>query len=277
MLEGYLRMMGFEETQPLTYYLNYVTYSGNGKQKEEANLQTSEFSLNSLLGKKVQFYLSGLIRCVDCGRSTKKAFGNSCYSCFIRLAKNDTCMVHPETCHFLHGTCREPDWGKENCIKKHTIYLANTSGLKVGITREEPPTKRWVDQGAIQAIPILEVKDRKTAGEIEKFLANSLNDKTSWQKMIGGKPEELNLSELRRVNLEKLPDILLKEKKAKVQNKKETSLEYPVIDYKSKKVSYKPGKILEDELIGIKGQYLLFRTCVINLRTYSGYHFTLSF
>ena len=64
----------------------------------------------------------------------------------MNLASNDLCIMRPETCHHHLGTCREPEWGLQNCFKKHTLYLANTSGIKVGITKENPVTKRWVDR-----------------------------------------------------------------------------------------------------------------------------------
>jgi len=40
------------------------------------------------------------------------------------------------------------------------IYLANSSGIKVGITRQTQIPTRWIDQGAVQALPIFKVQSR---------------------------------------------------------------------------------------------------------------------
>ena len=46
----------------------------------------------------------------------------------------------------------------------HIVYLANTSGLKVGITRGSQVPTRWMDQGATQALPIFRVDTRMHSG-----------------------------------------------------------------------------------------------------------------
>jgi hypothetical protein len=67
------------------------------------------------------------------------------------------CIMKPETCHYHLGTCREPDWAQSHCFRPHIVYLANSSGVKVGITRKTQIPTRWLDQGASQALPIFEV------------------------------------------------------------------------------------------------------------------------
>jgi len=53
---------------------------------------------------------------------------------------------------------------------------------------------------------------------------------------------------------------------------------YPIEKYPEKVVSYNFDKEpqIEDKLVGIKGQYLIFEHGVINLRKYSGYEVRLS-
>lgn len=93
-------------------------------------------ALNDYLGEPLQLEWTGGIACSHCGRATRKSFAQGhCYPCFKRLARCDTCIIKPELCHFHAGTCREPDWGQRFCFQPHIIYLANASGLKVGITR----------------------------------------------------------------------------------------------------------------------------------------------
>ncbi|WP_153944945.1 DUF2797 domain-containing protein, partial [Acinetobacter baumannii] len=70
-----------------------------------------------------------------------------------------------------------------HCMIPHYVYLALSSGVKVGLTRKNNEKKRWVDQGAVRAIPIAEVPTRKMAGELEVYLTQYVADKTDWRKM----------------------------------------------------------------------------------------------
>ena len=94
------------------------------------------------------------------------------------LARCDLCILKPETCHYAKGTCREPEWGEAHCMTPHIVYLANTSGLKVGITREGQVPIRWMDQGATQALPIFRVKSRLISGLVEVAMATLMADKS---------------------------------------------------------------------------------------------------
>ncbi|CAN0595260.1 unnamed protein product, partial [Ectocarpus sp. 12 AP-2014] len=106
-------------------------------------------ALNERIGEPLSLRWTGAIACTHCGRATKKSFAQGhCYPCFKRLAQCDTCIMRPETCHFFQGTCREPEWGERHCFQPHVVYLANSSGLKVGITRKTQMPTRWLDQGA---------------------------------------------------------------------------------------------------------------------------------
>ena len=80
-------------------------------------------------------------------------------------------MMKPETCHFAKGTCREPQWGEQHCMVPHYVYLANTSGVKVGITRHTQLPTRWIDQGATQALPIFKVNTRYQSGLVENCIS----------------------------------------------------------------------------------------------------------
>ncbi|MGZ8193739.1 MAG: DUF2797 domain-containing protein, partial [Methylobacter sp.] len=94
-------------------------------------------ALNPLIGKPIKLMHTGNVFCVHCNRQIKKSFNQGdCYPCFISLAQCDMCIVKPETCHYHAGTCREPTWGEAFCFQWHFVYLANSSGIKVGITRE---------------------------------------------------------------------------------------------------------------------------------------------
>lgn len=237
----------------------------------------NELNLNSLIGKDLRLTYSGKIFCSNCGKKTKKSYSQGhCFPCTMKLASCDLCILKPETCHYDKGTCREPQWGEENCFRPHVIYLANSSGLKVGITRKTQIPIRWMDQGASEALPILEVKNRFISGQIEVLFKNHISDKTDWRKMLKGEPERINLVEWR----DKLLSEVAEELKAfeyTVLNAEPMKFHYPVEKYPEKVTSFNFDKTPEvtGKLIGIKGQYLIFDTGVLNVRSYAGYEITL--
>ena len=92
-----------------------------------------KIALNPLIGQSIKLKFTGQIRCVHCSRTMKKSFNQGyCYPCFTALAQCDMCIMKPETCHYDKGTCREPEWGLKFCFQPHIVYLANSSGIKVG-------------------------------------------------------------------------------------------------------------------------------------------------
>ena len=236
-----------------------------------------EIALNGYLGKALHLKFEGVIHCLHCKRKTLKSYQQGyCFPCAQKLARCDLCIVKPERCHYHLGTCREPEWGKQNCFIPHLVYLANTSGLKVGITRETQIPTRWIDQGASQALPLFRVTDRYQSGLIEGQLKTLVNDKTDWRKMLSGVGEKRSLENDRKELLQKfqsfsatLPSIL--------EDSKSVHIQYPILEYprKIKSVNIEKQPELIGVLLGIKGQYLLFEEGVINVRNLSGY--TLSF
>ena len=167
-------------------------------------LAESLIPMNALLGKTVRLRYTGKIQCVHCGRNTNKSFNSGyCYPCFQSLAQCDSCIIHPEKCHYDQGTCREPAWGEEYCMQDHIIYLANSSGIKVGITRATQVPTRWVDQGAVQALPIVRVRTRLQSGAIEVMFKQHVADKTNWRDMLreGDQVVDLNAEKARLLDL----------------------------------------------------------------------------
>lgn len=196
-----------------------------------------------------------------------------------KLASCDMCILKPETCHYDQGTCREPEWGEKNCMIKHYVYLANTSGLKVGITRHTQIPTRWIDQGATQALPIFAVSTRLQSGLVETALAQFIADKTNWRALLKGVNDDMDLKvradELIPQIDERLGDIRLKFGEDAVTRLDEdiTSINYPVLQYPTKITSFNFDKKPEVEgtLLGIKGQYLIFDNGVINIRKFGSY------
>jgi hypothetical protein len=260
-LEGPIQKMSSRLASPVEYALP---------------MGDEELPMNPLLGKSIGLVWSGEIRCVHCSRKIKKTFSQGyCYPCFTRLAQCDSCIVKPELCHYAAGTCREPEWGAAHCLIPHTVYLANSSGLKVGITRGLDPITRWIDQGAWQALAIRIVPSRLDAGLVEVAFKDFVADKTNWRAMLRGSPEPLDLPEQRDRLLGELAAVRPVEELPgrSPDSAAVTTIEYPVTAYPTKITSHNLDKKpeLSGTLLGIKGQYLIFDSGVINLRKYGGY------
>ena len=242
--------------------------------------------VNPLLGQHLQIEFLGAIHCQHCGRKTKKSFSQGyCYPCFTKLAQCDSCIMSPERCHYAAGTCREPAWGEQFCMTDHIVYLANSSGIKVGITRASQIPTRWIDQGASQALPILRVATRQQSGLVEDLLRAEVSDRTNWRAMLKGEAEPLDLPAVRdrllanfAEGLGQLQQQFGLQALQILHDTQPVDISYPVSDYPNKIVSHDLEKtpIVEGKLLGIKGQYLMLDSGVINLRKYTAYQVAIS-
>ncbi|MND52906.1 hypothetical protein D3C80_439310 [compost metagenome] len=249
-------------------------------------LDETEIAANALIGRQLRLEFLGAIHCTHCGRKTKKSFSQGyCYPCFTKLAQCDSCIVSPEKCHFEQGTCREPEWGERFCMTDHVVYLANSSGVKVGITRASQVPVRWIDQGAIQALPIMRVATRQQSGLVEDLLRSQVADRTNWRTMLKGEAPALDLVAIRDQLFDSCADGLrvLQERFGlqaiqPVSDILPIEINYPVDAYPTKVVSFDLDKtpVVEGTLRGIKGQYLILDTGVINLRKYTAYQLAIS-
>lgn len=248
-------------------------------------LDEHEIPLNDYLGRQLQLEFMGVINCIHCNRKTKKSFNQGyCYPCFKRLAQCDSCIVSPEKCHYDAGTCREPEWGERHCMIDHIVYLANTSGIKVGITRGSQVPTRWMDQGATQARPIFRVDTRLYSGLVETVFKGHIADKTNWRAMLKGNAEPCDLEQTRRRLMTDCAGELdsLAQKHGitaitELPDEPEIHIDYPVLEFPTKVSSFNLDKTptIEGTLLGIKGQYLMFDTGVINMRKYGGYQLSM--
>ena len=267
-ITGNLRKMQSQHVDPVEYTLV---------------LGEETVPLNQFIGGNVKLTYTGEIHCVNCGRKTKKSFNQGyCFPCMRKLAECDGCIIRPETCHFHEGTCREPEWGRKHCLQSHVVYFANTSGLKVGITRATQVPTRWIDQGASSALPVVEVTERLHSGLLETAIKKHMHDKTDWRRMLRGDPEPIDLvarrEELRdelESEIAKLPATEVSEAAGAsiIEDESTYEFQYPVETYPEKIKSITLDKVpeVEAELQGIKGQYLIFDIGVMNVRRHSGY------
>jgi len=243
-------------------------------------LGDQKLHLNPLIGESIRLEHLGQINCSHCGRKTKKSYSQGfCFPCMQKLPQCDLCIMSPERCHFDAGTCRDEAWGQAFCMQPHIVYLANSSGLKVGITRHNQMPTRWLDQGAAQAMPIMQVSSRKLSGQVESVLKQYVADKTNWRQLLKGDAEHIDLVQAADALLNQaepeLEALLANLGQADYQwlDTPAISMRYPVLEYPTKIVSHNLDKepVLEGRLLGIKGQYLILDTTVINIRKYSSY------
>ena len=265
---GTLKKMRVEATTPVVYH-----FTDGWWEKENRG---PDHRVNDHLGERLTISFTGEINCTYCGRATKKTFGQGfCFPCSQSRAEADICIVRPELCH--HGEpdhpCRDEAFAQSQCFQPHILYCSLTSGVKVGITRQPNVPSRWIDQGAVAAVPVARMADRRTVGLVEKRLSDEgFADKTHWTRMLKGNPEDYDLSEaVDRVvaRLKEWDVVGLLPDSERVEH----TFEYPVLEWPTKVKSFNLDKDPEagGVLQGIKGQYLIFGGGVINLRKYSGY------
>ena len=265
-MHGFIRKLITEHNQPVDYHLP---------------LSDAQIHLNPLIGSKIRLSYTGNIECTHCGRATKKSFSQGyCYPCFKKLAQCDLCMMSPERCHYHLGTCREPDFGDRVCMQPHIVYLANSSGLKVGITRPNQVPTRWIDQGAVQALPLFEVSSRQMSGFVETMFKAHISDKTHWQKMLKSEGIHVDLMLAReqllaeaKSGIDDLIEIHGEANIRLVELPDAVTIEYPVEQYptKVKALNFEKTSVIEGVLQGIKGQYLILDIGVVNIRKFTSY------
>jgi len=253
-----------------TFFLRKMRHSGYPR----LEYLLGEVKISEYVGRSVTLRFTGRIQCVHCGRSIKKTFGQGhCFPCFQKLAECDSCILKPELCHFRKGTCREPEWALDNCMTSHVVYLGNTSGLKVVITREFKKMERWGDQGALSAVIIAVVPERYYAGLIEVALGKFFVDKTDWRAMVKGLSSEVDLAKEKERAIELMPEEFKRYAVRDGDYSRIHEFVYPVQKYPEKAVVHQPEKepVISGALEGIRGQYLFIGGKAINIRKYSGY------
>ncbi|MDH5424088.1 MAG: DUF2797 domain-containing protein [Gammaproteobacteria bacterium] len=275
-MQGKLRKMITDLTDTVQYRLPLVQHD---------NRTAIYIDMNKLIGKKIKLTYQHEITCVACGDKTKKSYSQGyCYMCMKSLPECDMCIMKPETCHYAAGTCRDTGWGDEFCMQPHFVYLANSSGIKVGITRGTQIPTRWMDQGAVQALPIFKVKNRLMSGLLEVLIKKHVSDKTDWRKMLKGVIEEVDLIKYRdeivascKDEIDALIKVHGEDALTALNEELLVDISYPVHEYPEKVKSFNFDKTPEIEgvLKGIKGQYLILDSGVLNIRKFTGYNIAL--
>ena len=261
--EGVLKKMQTELGNPIQYFMIF---------------ENNFLNVNQLLGKKLTIQFLGY-QCLNCLKKKKIFRQGFCYDCFISSPSAGDWIMKPElsTAH-LDIEDRDLTYEKKVQLQPHIVYLALSSEVKVGVTRNSQVPTRWIDQGAVQAIPIVEVPNRYLAGITEVALKKLYSDKTNWQKMLKNDFVEADLMKEKA----SLKYIIPQESQPyfDMTQTNITQMIFPVLQYPKKVTSLNLSKtpFFEGILTGIKGQYLIFEDgTVFNVRTFEGFVVKLGF
>ena len=259
--QGVLTKMQTEFGSPIQYYLVF---------------KDDFLNVNQLLNKKISITFEGY-ECLNCHKAKKIYRQGFCYDCFFEIPQAADWIIRPELSKaHLNIEDRDLAYEKQVQLKPHIVYLANSSSVKVGVTRKTQVPTRWIDQGAHEAIEIVEVPNRYLAGITEVALKEHVGDKTNWRTMLKNEIDDEDLIEWRNKLKQYIPD---EAKEYFMENATETHMDFPVLQYPKKLKSLNIVKHLNYEgvLKGIKGQYLIFEDdTVFNVRSNEGFVVNLS-
>ena len=254
--EGVLTKMQTENGSPIQYYLVF---------------ENDFLNVNQLLDKTITINFVGY-QCLNCGLSKKIYRQGFCRECFFEIPQAADWIIRPELSKaHLGQEDRDLAYEQKVQLQPHIVYLANSSNVKVGVTRKAQVPTRWIDQGAHEAIEIVEVPNRYLAGVTEIALKDHVSDKTNWRSMLKNDVKDENLIDWR----EKLRPFIPEEAiPYYLENNTETHLEFPILQYpeKPKSLNLEKTPNFEGKLTGIKAQYFIFEdNTVFNVRGNEGY------
>lgn len=248
--------MQTENGSPIQYYLVF---------------ENDFLNVNQLLDKKVTINFLRY-QCLNCGLQKKIYRQGFCKDCFYEIPQAADWIINPEMSK-AHLGIEDRDLAYEEKVQlqPHVVYLANSSSVKVGVTRKSQIPTRWIDQGAHEAIEIVEVPNRYLAGITEVALKDHVSDKTNWRTMLKNDIQDENLVEWRNRLKQFIPAEAIQ---YYLESNTETNLQFPVLKYpaKPKSLNLDKNPFYEGILKGIKGQYLIFDDdTVFNIRGNEGY------
>ena len=252
---GVLKKMNTENLDEVQYYLD---------------MESDFINVNQLLNRTITLSFESY-QCLSCGLSKQIYRQGFCKSCFFETPYAGEWIIRPELSKaHLGEEDRDLTYEKQIQLQPHVVYLANSSNVKVGITRKSQVPTRWIDQGAHKALEIVEVPNRFLAGITEVALKEHVADKTNWRKMLKNDVEDEDLTKWQERLRAFIPNEV---QKYFIENNKETVINFPVKKYPEKPKSLnivKEGNFV-GKLLGIKGQYLIFEdNSVFNVRANEG-------
>lgn len=253
--QGVLTKMTTEFLEPIQYYLIF---------------ENDFIHINQLLDKTIQLDFVGY-QCLSCGLNKPIYRQGYCKSCFFDVPQAADWIIKPELSKaHLDEEERDLEYEKRVQLQPHIVYLANSSNVKVGVTRKSQVPTRWIDQGAHEAIEIVEVPNRYLAGITEVALKDYVADKTNWRNMLKNDIQDEDLVVWRDRLKVYIPE---EAQEYFIANNSETHIIFPVHHYpeKPKSLNIVKSESYSGKLVGIKGQYLIFEDdTVFNIRSNEG-------
>ncbi|MFD2552028.1 DUF2797 domain-containing protein [Bizionia sediminis] len=253
--QGVLTKMRTEFKDPIQYYLVF---------------ENDFIHMNQLLTKTIQMEFVGY-QCLNCSLNKPIYRQGFCKSCFFDVPQAADWIIKPELSKaHLDEEERDLEYEKRVQLQPHIVYLANSSNVKVGVTRKSQVPTRWIDQGAHEAIEIVEVPNRYLAGITEIALKDYVADKTNWRNMLKNDVKDEDLVVWRNRLKAHIP---AEAQDYYIETNTETQLVFPVQHYpkKPKSLNIVKAASYTGTLVGLKGQYLIFEDeTVFNVRSNEG-------
>ena len=256
-----LRKMRTEAQTPVQYYLS---------------LEEGELPMNDLLGQQLTLRFAGY-HCLHCGQPKEIYRQGLCKKCFFEAPEVGEWIIRPELSKAHLGIeDRDLAYEQQVQLQPHLLYLANSSEVKVGVTRKTQMPTRWIDQGAHEALVLAEVPNRYLAGVAEVALKEHLADKTNWRKML---TNQIAPVDLLAVKAQVRPWVPEEVQPYITEDITPLQIHFPVQQYPTKVQSLQLLRTptYRGTLVGIKGQYLIFEDdTVFNVRANEGFVIDLS-
>ena len=253
--QGVLTKMQTFSTDPVNYFLVF---------------EDDFLSMNQLIGKTILLEFKHY-QCLNCGLDLEIFRQGFCRNCFFEIPQAADWVMRPEMSKaHLDQEDRDLEYEKKVQLQPHVVYLANSSNVKVGVTRKSQVPTRWIDQGAHEAIEIVETPNRYLAGITEVALKEHVSDKTNWRNMLKNDLKDEDLVEWRDRLISFVPE---EAKDYILGSNSETNIEFPVQRFpeKPKSLNLVKSGSFTGKLAGIKGQYLIFEDdTVFNVRGNEG-------
>lgn len=259
---------------PLSKMLASIDPRQGGPVRYALPMNGRAIELAPFIGRPFTLRFTGAMTCVNCGRSVKKFYGQGfCWPCFSTAAEASECIVRPELCRAHLGEGRDAAWEAEHHNTEHVVYLSQTGGIKVGVTRGTQVPVRWIDQGAVAAVVIARTPYRQLAGLIEVELKKSFADKTNYRQMLTAIAADLDA--LTNARTRAMTALAHELGAYALAGEAPMTIAYPIAEMPPKITTISLEKVPEisGTLAGIKGQYLIWSDGrALNVRNHGGYH-----
>lgn len=256
--QGVVKKMVTELSKPINYFIEF---------------EDNFIHLNQFIDKLFKFECIGY-SCLSCSESQNLYRQGFCKSCFFESPLTGDWIMRPELSKaHLNIADRDLDYEKKIQLQPHVVYLSNTGRIKVGVTRKSQIPYRWIDQGAHEAVELLQTPNRFLAGEAEVALKKYMSDKTNWRSMLKNERDSSNIKSSKDHAKNFIPSNLLH---YFVDASNVLSIDFPVVEYPDNPKSIKLNKdsFFSGILKGVKGQYLIFeKNQVLNYRAHEGHIF----